>query len=389
MSSIVSGCLGPDITRDILESGRNFDGFDDQLFALRGRVDGGALAFGEVSYGVVVLPGVERMPLATLRALETFAREGGILIATRRLPAIVPGYLATEAEQNELRAIVRRLFLAPGAPGIFLPDEGEFAAALNRRLAPDAGFAPAAPDLGVVHRHTADAEIYFLANTSGRPISTQGTFRVAGLEPEWWNLMDGGVERAAVIGRDGRTTTVAIELPAFGSRALVFASRHLPAAAGLGGRRARAARPEHRLVRDLRRRDRPGGDGAPAILDGERGHAQLLGRGHLRKIGPPLRGPAGVRIASHPDLWRGADGGWGTPRRRPSGGCGAGRRAGRFRCCRRRPGGARRARGRRLWGRRLRTIRGSGARSGRRVRERGARRLGLASALPHSRSPDC
>ena len=227
MSSTVAGCLGPDLTREILESGHNFDGFDDQLFALRGQVAAGALVFGEVSYRVVVLPGVERMPLATLRALEAFARGGGTLIATRRLPAIVPGYLATEAEQEELSSLVRRLFLAPGAPGIFLPDEGEFAAVLNRRLAPDAGFAPAAPDLGVVHRHTADAEIYFLANTSGRPISTQGAFRVAGLEPEWWNLMNGEVEPAAVLGRDGQTTTVTIELPPFGSRALVFASRHL------------------------------------------------------------------------------------------------------------------------------------------------------------------
>ena len=227
MSSTVFGCLGPDITREILDSGHNFDGFDDQMLALRGRVDGASLAFGDINYHAVVLAGVERMPLSTLRALEAFARAGGILIATRRLPESVPGFTATQAEQGELRSIVRRLFLDADSPGIFLPDEGGFAAALNRRLAPDAGFTPATPDIGVVHRHTVDAEIYFIANTGGRPVSVEGSFRVAGSEPEWWNLMNGQVEPAAIVGRGGQTTTVRIELPAFGSRALVFSNRHL------------------------------------------------------------------------------------------------------------------------------------------------------------------
>ncbi|MGD1030175.1 MAG: glycosyl hydrolase [Opitutaceae bacterium] len=229
MSSTVFGCLGPDITREILDSGHNFDGFDDEMLALRGKVDGGALEFGDLRYRVVVLAGVERMPLATLRALEAFARGGGTLIATRRLPEIVPGFNSTVAEQSELRGIVHRLFLAPDAPGIFLPDESGFAAALDRRLAPDAGFTPASPDLGVVHRHTADAEIYFLANTGAQPVSSEGTFRVAGSDPEWWNLMNGQVEPAAIVRRSEQSTTVGIKLPAFGSRALVFSTRHLPA----------------------------------------------------------------------------------------------------------------------------------------------------------------
>jgi hypothetical protein len=230
MSSTVFGCLGPDIARLILESGYNFDGFDDELLALRAKVGGGSLAFGDVGYRVVVLAGVERMPLPTLRTLEAFARAGGILIATRRLPDTVPGFTATEEEQGQLRVIIRRLFLEPNSPGVFLPDEAALAAALNRRLVPDAEFAPAAPDLGIVHRHTADAEIYFIANTGGRPVRTEGTFRVAGAEPEWWDLMNGRVEPAPVVRRSGQTTSVRIDLPAFGSRALVFSTRHLPAA---------------------------------------------------------------------------------------------------------------------------------------------------------------
>jgi hypothetical protein len=228
MNAMVASCIGPDIPRAILDAGHNFDGFDDQLLALRGKVDGGNLAFGDVRYPAVVLAGVERMPLATLHALDAFARAGGILIATRRLPSIVPGFTATEADQGELRRIVHRLFVEPDAPGIFLPDEDGFAAALNRRLPPDAGFASAAPDVGIVHRHTADAEIYFLANTGGEPVRVPTAFRVAGLQPEWWDLMNGRVEPAAVVQRTGEATTVEVNLPAYGSRALVFSSRQLP-----------------------------------------------------------------------------------------------------------------------------------------------------------------
>jgi hypothetical protein len=230
MNATISACIGQDIVRGILDSGHNFDGFDDQLLALRGKVDGASLAFGDVRYHAVVLAGVERMPLATLRSLDAFARGGGILIATRRLPAVVPGFNSTEAEQAELHRIVHRLFVEPGAPGIFLPDEDGFAAALNQRLAPDVGFATAAPDVGVVHRHTADAEIYFLANTSSEPVRTQAAFRIAGLQPEWWNLMDGRVERAIVAQQTAQATTVEVDLPAFGSRALVFSSRASPVA---------------------------------------------------------------------------------------------------------------------------------------------------------------
>jgi hypothetical protein len=231
MSAKVSARLGPDIVRAILDSGHTFDGFDDELLALRGRVDGGDLAFGDLRYPVVVLAGVERMPLATLRALDAFARGGGILIATRRLPAIVPGFTATEADQGELRQIVRGLFIGPGAPGIFLPDEQDFASELNKRLAPDVGFLSASPDVGIVHRSTADAQIYFIANTGAAPVHARAAFRVAGLQPEWWDLMDGRVGAASVVSQTGQATTVEVDLPAFGSRALVFSSRRLAAAA--------------------------------------------------------------------------------------------------------------------------------------------------------------
>jgi hypothetical protein len=241
MSATVSGCLGQDVIGAILDSGHSLDFFDDGLLARRGKVDAGRLTFGTLGYRAVVLAGVEQMPLATLRALEAFAQGGGILIATRRLPSVAPGFTATPADQREVKAIVRRLFTAPGAPGIFVPSDDDLAEALNPRLAPDAGFAPAAPDLGFVHRHTPDADLYFLANTSNQPVHTRATFRIAGLQPEYWNLLNGKTESAAVLGRTAESTTVEINLPAYGSQAVVFSSRLPPPSAAVAAAEAAPA----------------------------------------------------------------------------------------------------------------------------------------------------
>jgi hypothetical protein len=236
MSAIVAQGLGPDIVRRILESGHNLDFFDDTLLAQRGRVSQGALAFGDLRYRAVVLAGVERMPVATLRQLEAFARQGGILIATRRLPAIAPGFTATEADQAEVHAIVQRLFTDPGAPGIFLPLEDQVGAALSRRLFPDVSFSSPAPDVGFVHRHVGEDEVYFLANTANTPVKTQATFRVesssplnrmtgeplAVTQPQWWDPMTGKAEAAVPTGSTRGSVTVSLDLAPYASRILVF-----------------------------------------------------------------------------------------------------------------------------------------------------------------------
>ncbi|HEV2883346.1 MAG TPA: glycosyl hydrolase, partial [Pyrinomonadaceae bacterium] len=87
--------VGADLMPAILEAGYNLDFFDDDSFKQVGRVEGGSLVLGRNKYKVVILPSVERIPIDTYRKLEEFARGGGILIATRRTPAELPGFLAT------------------------------------------------------------------------------------------------------------------------------------------------------------------------------------------------------------------------------------------------------------------------------------------------------
>ena len=218
--------LGPHLIPKVLEAGYNFDFFDDDSFKQVGRVEQGALVLGQNKYKVVILPAVERMPLETLQKLEEFARSGGGLIATRRAPLEAPGFQATPADHQKILDLAQRLFRASSAPAHLVEDEAtQLVGKLTSLLQADVSLSPAAPEFGFVHRKIGDAEIYFLANTGNAPGQTKATFRVQGLEPEWWDPMIGSVQPANVVERSASTISVALDLEPYASRVLVFSRR--------------------------------------------------------------------------------------------------------------------------------------------------------------------
>ncbi|MCM3873174.1 MAG: hypothetical protein ND895_21025 [Pyrinomonadaceae bacterium] len=219
--------VGPNVIPKILESGYNLDFFDDGSLKQVGRVDKGSLVMGGNKYKIVILPGVERIPVVTYRKLEEFVRGGGILIATRRIPELPPGLKATDAETAEVLGISRRLFSESTSPAYLVTDEAaQLAGKLNSILVPDVALSPAVADIGFVHRSTVDAEIYFLANTSNARQNVKGTFRQQGLKPEWWDPFSGSVTLASVVATVAAgTTKVSIDFEPYGSRVLIFTKR--------------------------------------------------------------------------------------------------------------------------------------------------------------------
>jgi len=220
--------VGADLMPSILESGYNLDFFDDDSFKQVGRVEGGSLVLGQNKYKVVILPYVGRIPIETYRKLEEFVRGGGILIATRRTPLELPGFLATQENHNQIIEISKRLFEGTNPPAHLVMDEkSELRTTLNRLLPPDVGLSPAAPDVGFIHRRTTDGDIYFIANTSNTAQHLKATFRLNGVKPEWWNPFDGSVKPATVTGEASGATVVALDLEPYGSRVLIFSKRTL------------------------------------------------------------------------------------------------------------------------------------------------------------------
>lgn len=200
----------------ILDAGFNFDGIDAGILAAHGRVDGAALAFGAVKYRVVVLPNMTHISLGSLRKLEQFADAGGTLIAVGQAPSVVPGYRTPENEQQELRQIVDRLFHGPNAKALVVAPE-QLGATLKARLQPDVALATPDSSLGFVHRHLADADLYFVANTSSQPVATTATFRAVGRHVELWDANTGTITAAGPSASQDHGTRLALSLPPYGA----------------------------------------------------------------------------------------------------------------------------------------------------------------------------
>ena len=233
--------IGPDLLGAISAAGYGFDLFDDEALARIGRINGNQLLLGRLAYRVVILPGVDRVPPATMRTLEAFARAGGIIVATRRIPDSAPGLRATAREGAELREAAARLF-GPASPGHVIADERDGLARLLRgSLRPDVRFTPAAPDVGFVHRRLPFADVYFVANTSNVTVRTSAAFRVGRRGAESWDPMTGAVSAIVADVRDADQVTLPFTLEPYASRVVVFTERALPALSRARGIRAPAA----------------------------------------------------------------------------------------------------------------------------------------------------
>jgi hypothetical protein len=218
--------MGKDLIPRLLESGFNFDLFDDDTLNQAGRIDQAALALGNNRYRIVILPGVETIPLDTYRKLEEFVRNGGILIATRQKPARQPGFTARQTEHDQVKEISARLFDGAAARGHFIDDEAsQLSGVLTGSLAPDVALSPTVGEIGFVHRRLSDSEVYFLANTSNTAQNVKATFRVAGMNAESWDPMSGMLTPAKIENRSDKNVTVALALEPYGSRVIVFSKR--------------------------------------------------------------------------------------------------------------------------------------------------------------------
>ncbi len=228
MIEILRERIGDEVVASVLQAGEDFDFFDDDALRETGAVEDGLLALGPSKYQAVILPNVDRMPLATLQKLADFAGRGGIVIATRRLPDHLPGFTATDAQTEELRTVVRNLFQTPGAPGYVIANEkADLAPKLRYLLRQDVNFTEGKPDLGFVHRHTGDAEIYFIANTAPTRHAVRTSFRGAAGAAEFWDPYTGAISPAGATVNDSRGATIALDLAAYESRVVVFAHRQL------------------------------------------------------------------------------------------------------------------------------------------------------------------
>ncbi|HEX7981956.1 MAG TPA: glycosyl hydrolase [Duganella sp.] len=103
------------------------------------------------------------------------------------------------------------------ASGVTLvADDAAVGAALAKAVTPDLKLASQSADVGFVRRKLADGDIYFIANTSNRPVRTTAKLRATRKSASWWNPHDGTTSAAKV------TPALELDLAPYESRVLVL-----------------------------------------------------------------------------------------------------------------------------------------------------------------------
>jgi hypothetical protein len=223
LSRALADRVGPDLIPTVLRAGYGFDLVDDGVLTDLAKVSGANLQIGRQDYSVIILANVERIPLDTMAKLEAFVAAGGKLIATRRLPALLPGQLEQQDHGAVLDAKVAKLFGGSNGPAKFVRDElGDLGGLLRALLQPDMRTATVAPQIGFVHRRSGDLDIYFIANTWNEAYAGTIEMRVPPRAAEWWDPMTGESTQAPMVTSSPTSTTVQLSLPAYGARILVF-----------------------------------------------------------------------------------------------------------------------------------------------------------------------
>ncbi len=214
LNRTIAKLLGPDVVPAILDAGYNFDFIDDE-----------AMRRTSLPYRAIVLPHIERIPVATLERLEEYEKRGGKVIATERAPAVAPGFVDAARETAEVAALSQRLF-----GGRVAGDErGALAAALHGVVSPDVTFDPPAPEIGVVHRRLADGDLYFLANTGNEAREERIAFRAQEGRAENWDVFAGKAT--------GLDLSEPVSFAPYESRVIVFSRAGAPVARAGGAAR--------------------------------------------------------------------------------------------------------------------------------------------------------
>ena len=155
----------------------------------------------------------------TYEKILAFAQRGGIVIATRRLPAHFARALNHAAEISaRIQSLSETLFHGQIATAHFVADEHQLGRELAGWMHPDFITTPATPEIGFFHRHLDSGDLYFIANTSNRRRSFHAAFRSATGHAELWDAFSGTFSGIS------DPTNVGFDLQPYESRLIFFSS---------------------------------------------------------------------------------------------------------------------------------------------------------------------
>lgn len=172
----------PALTAQLLDAGYGFDYIDAaSLDKLQGR------------YRVLLLPKMTRIDASTYKKVEQFTRRGGTVLAIDKTPSLGAGYVNSVAQARQVQTLTQKLFRAASRARVV--SESAVGDELRKTLEPDLQLEREQSAIGFIHRRLDQGDIYFVANTTNKDVSTRARFRDGASKPaQLWNPVTGAVK---------------------------------------------------------------------------------------------------------------------------------------------------------------------------------------------------
>ena len=218
---------------NVLGDGYDYDVVNSEVILKRMTVKNGRLSLPDgVSYAALVLPNRDDMPLTVLKQIESFVRDGAIVLGPK--PVHASGLTGYPNCDTEIQSLAGRLWgncdgqqvreRAHGK-GLIVWDRNRIREILQQhQIIPDFAFhrADKAVGLDYIHRRTATADIYFISNENLNEVATECVFRVTGKQPHFWLPDTGEIKKCESFEYGTNSTRVTVKLPPGGSIFVVF-----------------------------------------------------------------------------------------------------------------------------------------------------------------------
>lgn len=180
-------------------------------------------------YKLLVLPDNEAMSLSLVKKIAALVKDGACIVGPRPLKSSgLSGYLTVDSEIQKLSAEVwgdcDRTNVRKHKYGKGTVYCGMSVAEVMKDMAVEKDLEILAGGNSIVwtHRKTADADIYFVANQSRKPVGAEILFRVAGMLPEIWDAEKGTTTQKVTWEKEDGRTKVSLELESLQSLFVIF-----------------------------------------------------------------------------------------------------------------------------------------------------------------------
>ena len=249
-----------DLGKLILANGYDFDLLNDDVLQNHADLSEGMIRVADLTFRILILPNIHALPLESMKHIQRFARDGGVVIALEQTPGAATGLADYREKSAEVLSIAAEMFREPvGVAGTGAHTYGRgqtyfikkvigrtdpldrqssvfdpFVNTLRRHVTPDCGvnFVQEAlrenNGLAFMHRKLPDRDIYFVSNVQSQPVDWRVAFRVSGMAPEEWNPRNGEIMPLYEYEEQDGNTLLPVKLAPFESTIFVFAPGKAP-----------------------------------------------------------------------------------------------------------------------------------------------------------------